>query len=185
MRYIVYFLFFTYSLCANASHIIGGDIYYDYLGNNNYKFVLTLHRDCASDGAEFDNPLMLSVYVANGNPYQTIQVPFTGSVFIPLDFDNPCATAPSGICVERAIYETVLNLPPIQGGYDVSYQRCCRGPEIVNIINPDDTGLTLTTHVPGIETGFTDNSSPRFTNYPPFLLCNNEQIVFDHDGPHC
>ena len=180
MRYIVYFLFFIHSLCANASHIIGGDIYYDYLGNNNYKFVLTLYRDCASDGAEFDNPLMLSVYVANGSPYQTIQVPFTGSVFIPLDFDNPCATAPSGICVERAIYETVLNLPPIQGGYDVSYQRCCRGPEIVNIINPDDTGLTLTTHVPGIETGFTDNSSPRFTNYPPFLLCNNEQIVFDH-----
>ena len=180
MRYIVYFLFFINTLCANASHIIGGDIYYDYLGNNNYKFVLTLYRDCASDGAEFDNPLMLSVYMANGSSYQTVQVPFAGSVFIPLDFNNPCATAPGGICVERAIYETVLNLPPIQGGYNVSYQRCCRGPAIVNIVNPDDTGLTLTTHVPGIETGFTDNSSPRFTNYPPFLLCNNEQIVFDH-----
>ncbi len=180
MRYIVYFLFFMNTFCANASHIIGGDIYYDYLGNNNYKFVLTLYRDCASDGAEFDNPLMLSVYMANGSSYQTIQVPFTGSVFIPLDFDNPCATAPGGICVERAIYETVLNLPPIQGGYNISYQRCCRGPSIVNIVNPDDTGLTLTTHVPGIETGFTDNSSPRFTNYPPFLLCNNEQIAFDH-----
>lgn len=180
MRYIVYLLFMINALSFKASHIIGGDIYYDYLGNNNYKFVLTLYRDCASDGAEFDNPLMLSVYTANGSSFQTIQVTFTGSVFIPLDFDNPCATAPVGICVERAIYETVINLPPIQGGYNISYQRCCRGPAIVNIVNPDDTGLTLTAHVPGIETGFTENSSPRFTNYPPFLLCNNEQIVFDH-----
>ena len=45
--------------------------------------------------------------------------------------------------------------------YTVSYQRCCREPNVTNIIQPDDTGLTLSTHVPGISTGFTNNSSPR------------------------
>jgi hypothetical protein len=45
---------------------------------------------------------------------------------------------------------------------------------------PDDTGITLTTHVPGSDTGFTANSSPRFTNYPPILLCNNDQLDFNH-----
>lgn len=163
-----------------ASHIIGGDMYYDDIGNGNYRFTITLYRDCNSGGAEFDDPLMLSVFKSDGSLYQNVQVPFPGSVFVPLNFDNPCATAPTGICVERAIYQTILNLPPTQGGYSVSYQRCCRGPSIVNIVNPDDTGLTLTTNVPGIETGFTDNSSPRFSNYPPFLICNNEQISFDH-----
>jgi gliding motility-associated-like protein len=28
----------------------------------------------------------------------------------------------------------------------------------------------------------TANSSPRFTNYPPLLLCNNEDLVFDHSA---
>ena len=36
------------------------------------------------------------------------------------------------------------------------------------------------TVVPGSDTGFTANSSPRFTNYPPVLLCNNDELVFNH-----
>ena len=165
-----------------ASHIIGGDIYYDYLGGNNYRFYITLYRDCISDGAEYDDPLRLSVYKQNQDLYQTVDVAFPGSNFVPLDFNNPCATAPSGICVERAVYQKVLNLPPTPGGYAITYQRCCRGPDIVNIVNPDDTGLTLTTQVPGSDTGFSNNSSPRFTNYPPYLICNNDELVFDHSA---
>jgi len=99
---------------------------------------------------------------------------------LPVQFNNPCATPPNNMCVQRAIYTAVVNLPPIPGGYDVSYQRCCRGPNVTNLVNPDNTGLTLTTHVPGSETGFTSNGSPRFTNYPPILLCNNDQLVFNH-----
>lgn len=165
---------------SSASHIIGGDIYYDHLGNNQYRFFITLYRDCASTGAQFDNPLYLSVFTQSNNHYQTVQVPFPGSVILPVNFNNPCATQPSGICVERAIYQVVLTLPPIQGGYTVSYQRCCRGPNITNLQFPDDTGLTLVATIPGSDTGATNNSSPRFNNYPPVLLCNNDQLVFDH-----
>lgn len=171
---------FFISFQANASHIIGGDIYYDYLGNNQYRFVITLYRDCNSTGAAYDNPLKLAIYKANGQLFQNVDVPFPGSVHLPIIFNNPCATPPTNICVERAIYTTVVTLPPMQGGYNVAYQRCCRGPNVTNLVNPDDTGLTLTTHVPGGETGFTNNSSPRFSNYPPVLLCNNDQLVFNH-----
>ena len=60
-------LFLTFIFClffqqVRASHIIGGDIYYDFLGNNQYRFFITLYRDCASTGAEYDNPLYLSVF---------------------------------------------------------------------------------------------------------------------------
>ena len=50
---------------AFASHIIGGDIYYDDLGGGNYRFFITLYRDCNSDGAQYDDPLKLSVYRQN------------------------------------------------------------------------------------------------------------------------
>jgi gliding motility-associated-like protein len=178
------FLFFTllFTGWLKASHIIGGDIYYDYLGNNQYRFFITLYRDCASTGAQYDNPLYLSIFTQGSNHYQTVQVPFPGSVILPVNFNNPCATQPSGICVERAIYQVVLTLPPIPGGYTVSYQRCCRGPNITNLQFPDDTGLTLVAQIPGSNTGASNNSSPRFTNYPPVLLCNNDQLVFDHSA---
>ncbi|NBX79938.1 MAG: PKD domain-containing protein [Flavobacteriales bacterium] len=180
MKYFFYIFLFFISFSANASHIIGGDIYYDYLGNNQYRFFITLYRDCNSTGAAYDNPLQLAIYKANGQLFQNIEVPFPGSVVLPINFNNPCATPPTNICVERAIYSIVVTLPPMQGGYNVAYQRCCRGPNVTNLISPDDTGLTLTTHVPGGETGFTNNSSPRFTNYPPVLLCSNDQLVFNH-----
>ncbi|MEY3083861.1 MAG: hypothetical protein RL037_41 [Bacteroidota bacterium] len=180
---IVAIVFILFSLISvRASHIIGGDIYYDYLGNNQYRFFITLYRDCNSTGAEYDNPLKLTIYNASGALIQDLSVPFPGSIVLPLQFNNPCATPPSNICVQRAIYTVVVTLPPIPGGYTISYQRCCRGPNISNLINPDDAGLTLTTHVPGSETGFTNNSSPRFTNYPPILLCNNEEKVIDHSA---
>lgn len=181
MKQLALFLFLILGFNGRADHIIGGDIYYDDLGGGNYKFFITIYRDCNAEGAWFDNPLKLTVY-NNNNLIQNIDVPFPGYVTLPVEFNNPCATAPSNVCVQRAIYETTVFLPPVVGGYTLSYQRCCRGPNVTNIVNPDDTGLTLTTHVPGSETGFTNNSSPRFSNYPPILLCAGEEMIFDHSA---
>jgi gliding motility-associated-like protein len=170
---------------GKASHIIGGDIYYDYLGNNQYRFYITLYRDCASSGAAYDDPLQLAIHLGNGNLFQNVSIPFPGSTPVPLDFNNPCATPPGGICVEKATYITVVTLPPTPLGYDISYQRCCRGPNVTNLITPDDTGITLTTHIPGSNVGdgtFYQNSSPRFVTYPPILLCNTEAKVFNHSA---
>jgi len=166
---------------ARASHIVGGDIYYDYLGNNEYRFYISIYRDCNSTGAQFDSPLFLAVY-NNGNLIQNVAVPFPGDANVPVVFNNPCVTPPNNICTENAIYVTEITLPPVVGGYTISYQRCCRGPNITNLVNPDDTGFTLTCEVPGVNTNAWVNSSPRFTNYPPQLLCNNEDLYFDHSA---
>ena len=181
MKGICLFFFFLLAFNSRADHIIGGDIYYDDLGGGNYKFYITIYRDCNAEGAWFDDPLKLAVY-NNNNLIQNVDIFFPGYITLPIDFNNPCATAPTDVCVQRAIYEKTLNLPPVAGGYTVSYQRCCRGPNVMNIVNPDDTGLTLTTHVPGTETGISNNSSPRFSNYPPTLLCVGEELVFDHSA---
>lgn len=182
MKIKILFFIMLLSSQLKASHIIGGDIYYDYLGNNQYKFFITLYRDCNSTGAQYDDPMKLTIYKANGSLFTNLDVPFPGSNYVPIPFNNPCATPPNNLCVEKAVYTIVVTLPPITGGYNVSYQRCCRGPNVTNLVYPEDTGLTLTTHVPGSETGFTINSSPRFTYYPPMLLCNNEQKTIDQSA---
>lgn len=182
MRFIIAILLLMTLTPARASHIVGGDIYYDYLGNNQYLFTINLYRDCNSTGAQYDNPLSLGVFNANGVLIQDVPVTFPGAQQIPVVFNNPCVIPPNNICTEHASYQVTLTLPPIVGGYYVSYQRCCRGPNITNLSNPDDTGITLSTHIPGSDTGNQVNSSPRFTNYPPLLLCNNEDLIFDHSA---
>ena len=167
-------------LITNASHIVGGEIYYDYLGSNNYQFYISVYRDCLSTGASFDSPLYLAVYNENNLLIQNISVPYPGSSNVPIIFNNPCVTPPSNVCTENALYTTIINLPPSQGGYNITYQRCCRGPNISNLVNPDDAGFTLTCHVPGGNNFI--NSSPRFTNYPPLVLCNNADLIFDHSA---
>jgi len=162
-----------------ASHIVGGDIYYDYLGNNNYKFYIVVYRDCFSSGAAFDNPLPLGVF-SNAGLEKTVDVPYPGNQYLPVQFNNPCATPPSNVCTEKSTYTTIINLPPKVGGYTISYVRCCRGPNITNLIYPDGTGIAIFTKIPGSETGNQFNSSPRFTNYPPLLLCSNDNFIFDH-----
>tara|TARA_Y100000385_G_scaffold291751_1_gene371976 strand:+ start:2122 stop:4776 length:2655 start_codon:yes stop_codon:yes gene_type:complete len=169
------------SLTSNASHIVGGEIYYDYMGNNVYRFYISVYRDCNSTGAQFDNPLSLSIY-NNGALVQNVNVGFPGSVPVPVVFNNPCVSPPNNICTENALYTVDVNLPPAVGGYTVTYQRCCRGPNVTNINNPDNTGFTLTCVVPGINTGAIINSSPRFNDYPPLLLCNNDDLIFDHSA---
>ncbi len=182
MRSALIIAFTFFASLANASHIVGGEIYYDYLGNNNYRFYISVYRDCFSTGAAFDDPLVLTIYNSSNQMIQNISVPFPGSQNVPVVFNNPCVTPPNNICTENALYQTVVNLPPTPGGYTISYQRCCRGPNISNLVNPDDTGFTLTCVVPGTTNNNYINSSPRFNDYPPLLLCNNEDLIFDHSA---
>ena len=51
-----------------ASHIVGGEMYYDCLGGTTYRVTVKLYRDCLSDGAAYD--MMLPVTVFNGDNIQ-------------------------------------------------------------------------------------------------------------------
>ena len=175
-------LFLIIPVNVFASHIIGGEIWYDYLGGDQYRIHIALYRDCASTGAAYDNPLSLGIFNSNNQLVQEVSVPFPGSNNLQVVFNNPCVTPPSGICAERAIYTTIITLPPTPGGYTAAYQRCCRGPNVTNLNNPDDTGLTLSTFITGTNSNALVNSTPRFTNYPPLVLCNNEDLIFDHSA---
>ncbi len=181
-KFLTTVVFLKLCLFAFASHIVGGDLYYDYLGNNNYRITLVLYRDCASTGAAYDDPMSIGVFDMNNNLVQDVRIPFPGSVTLPVVLSNPCVTPPAGICTERAIYQEIINLPPTAGGYNLAYQRCCRGPNVSNLIVPDDTGLTLVTHITGTGSNALVNSSPRFNNYPPLVICNNDLLNFDHSA---
>lgn len=170
---------FAFNIDVYATHIIGGEIYYDCLGNNQYRITVKVFRDCFAGQAPFDNPLNLGIYNGNGILVQNLLMDFPGSNFVPPVITNPCFQAPNNVCVEVAVYQEIVTLPPNVNGFTLVYQRCCRNNSIVNIFNPGATGSTYTASIPPPSLA-SCNSSPRFTNFPPIVLCVGDNLNFNH-----
>lgn len=162
-----------------ASHIVGGELYYDCLGNNQYRITAKIYRDCFSTGADFDSPMPVTIFTGNNQFVRVEDFTYPGNTLIPVTFSNPCVTPPNNICVQEAIYTKIITLAPSATGYKIAYQRCCRGPAVQNLLNAEDVGLTLMAVIPPAAT-VDCNSSPRFNNFPPLMLCNNDPLVFNH-----
>ncbi|HXH18481.1 MAG TPA: PKD domain-containing protein [Chitinophagales bacterium] len=168
-----------------AAHIVGGEMYYECLGNNTYRITLKIYRDCYSFGqnvAWFDNPAYIGIYTADGNLFSEQQVYLTlGPDTIPPETRNPCLQAPANVCVEEGVYEFTIYLPPASGGYDIVYVRCCRNATVQNIFTPNAVGATYSAHIP--DPGVAScNSSPYFSDFPPIVICANAPINFDHSA---
>lgn len=183
MRPLLFAFFLAAGLLSShalfASHIIGAEISYTYLGGNKYRIILDVYRDCYYGEAPFDSPAHITirndagVFVNNLN----LQPLYTDT--IPNNIANdPCLFPPDDVCVEHARYEgtATLNGP---GGFYFIYQRCCRNQTISNIYEPDETGSTYFVYLSPTARALA-NSSPRFGFYPPVFVCVNEPIEHPH-----
>lgn len=175
------------SAWVGATHIVGGELNYTSLDENNYKIELQLYIDCE-----------------NGNPSAIAQDEFaqiavfskkTGLLIPNLSFDfdrgNPtrvtktnynCIKASPNACVDAYTYDTIINLPYLEGGYILSFQRCCRNHTILNLNSPATLGANFWTEINNMEDRLKSNSSPYFKNLPPNFLCTNTELVFDHSA---
>lgn len=170
-----------------ATHIVGGEMYYEDLGNNEYLITLIVYRDCDpnsnTNNTDFDPSASLGIY-QSGELFDAIFIDLQQSnvEFVPVVLDNPCFVLPPNLCVERAMYETTVFLPESPFDYHLVYQRCCRNPTIVNLFLPENSGATFTTQIPGNTLTQEESSSPRFIAFPPVALCNNAEFTFDHSA---
>lgn len=177
-------LFLLFGTRAVATHIVGGELYYDCLGNGQYRLTLKLYRDCNNGQAPFDDPANISIFSAASNQLiQNISIPFPGSSNVPFTTSNPCFQAPPNVCVEEAVYTIVVTLPENTNpaGLIMAYQRCCRNNTILNISDPGGTGSTYAESTPPSAIA-PCNSSPRFDNFPPIALCVGDSLIFDHSA---
>lgn len=171
---------FLFLFQANATHILGGEIYYDSLGNDNYKVTIVLYRNCNS-GTQFDQTLGYTVFNADNSIYFNYFTSDKVITTVPPPND-PCIIPPSGLCTERAIYTDTITLLQNTMGYYLSYERCCWANNIVNMVSPGTNGLTLTCYVPSTLLTTTINQAARFINEPPLLLCSDLDLDFDHSA---
>ena len=182
-RITVSVLFFLLSTTgAKATHIVGGEIFYDCLGNNNYRITLKVYRDCINGQAPYDNPATIGIFDVNGNLLDTLSMVFPGSSPVPPTINSVCYTPPTSVCVEEAVYVEIKNMPNIPAtGLFLTYQRCCRNNSILNLVNPGNVGASYDIRIPPPSQAICNNSC-RYNNFPPIYLCQGAPLVFDHSA---
>jgi gliding motility-associated-like protein len=173
---LLYVLLTCYS--AKATHIVGGELNYKNLGSNNYEIRLTVYRDCYVGVPPFDNPAYVGIFNSSNQLLQTLTMTFRGLDTLPPTINDPCTIPPLDFCYEVTTYIDTINLPPLAGGYQISYQRCCRNVNILNIVNPSCVGATYYATIPGPEV-VAVNSNPVIKFWPPPFICVDKPWIFD------
>ncbi len=178
--YRLWFLitFFALGFSAHASHLVGGELSYRCVGNNNYEVKLVIYRDCFNGIPPLDPSVAVSIFNSSKQLVQNLLIPLGQVKSLPLQAPNNCSTLPTNVCTEKGIYLDTVYLPPVAGGYVIVHQRCCRNYTITNINNlTEDKGSTFTTSIPSNDS--TCNSSARYNSDPPVVLCLNQRVDLD------
>ncbi len=180
-----------------ATHIVGGTIYYECLGDNgdgtiNLEITCLLYRDTETNGAPCDGSPTFGLYSQNvdgsWSHVQNLPTTLLGPPTPVIPNDDPCLDEPTeDVGVETCNYRfPINNLPKINQAYMISYQRCCRNMTINNILAPGETGIALTVEILPLAQDLC-NSNPVANSFPPIFICNGfplnvDQSFTDPDG---
>ena len=177
---------------AHASHALGADLTYEYVGTannpNQYRVKARLVRDATS---LVDDP-QITLTCGMNECGTALPGSFTTTLFrtsqVPMP--NGC-TGAGGIYYEVAILEGLVQLPPARWTLSLNIQNRTRG--VVNIAQSDMMSLYVTavldnTSVPGSTSPRVINSSPQFTTDQLIQLSNAQAqqryslSAFDAEG---
>lgn len=187
MRRLAFILILLCSLETYAGHLIGGEIFYECLGDGRYAIGLTMYRDCYATGqnvvTSFDNFVRISIYEALTNQLDTVLIVTKpqDSTRIPLVLNVPCMEDPPDLCVVGMTYRDTIDLDVPEGGLLLINQRCCRTPDALNIVNPSTIGSTYMATIPDSSVA-PCNSSPKFNQVPPIALCTGIYLDLDYSA---
>lgn len=174
-----------------ASHIVGGEVSYDTVGVDGngdmvYHIRFELFRDCNTSvtfpGDGFGAPFHFTIFDDANAVFLYDTIDFSGANVLPLVYDDPCVEPPDDICIESAVYDTIIALPIISGDYTISYQVGNWSGDYVNFDDPAGTGMTIESTIPGTsKVGNIANNSPRFEEYPQIVFCLNSELVISNN----
>ncbi len=184
---LIIFLFF-FANQSFASHLLGGEIVWECLPTGQYRFTLTLYRDCTGI------PLTSTVESLNNNANATITCTKIATNYINKECNAPvlCSSTPAGYigAIEQHVYRSgpiTLNGTPPASGWYFTWNSCCRPPTVTNLQAPSGQGYTLRAFMfpfvpPGSTTALPANpcydASPDFLEAPDVTVCAGFDAVY-------
>lgn len=184
---------------AHADHIIGGEMYHDFIGKrdnkNVYRITTVLYRDeSCSSCATLDKTIYLGVFDSESNKLVPLNITedYVQAFLFETEFAQvgnmpQCIQNLPALKFKAYKYRCEVALPENKKGYSVAYQICCRVYDIVNILYQNESqGTSYFTTIPGTEVTGIDkaDNSPRFGNEVSVFCHNNKfKINFEAIDP--
>jgi gliding motility-associated-like protein len=170
-------IFLVLSSSANASHIFGGEMIYEYLGPgaapNTKKYLITLRlfRDNNGGGAPMPPNVFIGVFDYGTKTHYPstltyYDVPKASESPVPINV-SPCISGAVTGNYSIGTYPLIVDLPDNPEGYICAYETCCRIAGLQNVTPPGGTGgpgSTYVCRIPGANQLPVNqhNSSPQF-----------------------
>ena len=192
--------------CSWATHLLGGNVGYVYLGETApgsgqyaYQVYMEFYLNCGSDSnwptlaALVDaggGSLPLGVYTQDPqNPnadkqlFTTVDMFLEDSLNIIPDLPNGC-TVGAGLCAKKGLFTGQVILPLSFAGYHLYFHNFSRNITIDNLFDPNQTGIGYYAFIPPT---LVNNSSPVWIGIPTPFLCITDTTTFinsasDPDG---
>jgi hypothetical protein len=177
MKRILFFLAFvlTASFGARASHILGGDIQYKYVGDstgvlNQYRIKLVIYWEQTAFDPGATQTVTIRSASCNINTNLTVTRP--GAAF-------SAASLGAYDCIAQGAnssqYNPMVNvywgyvvLPQVCNDYYMYWQTCCRVGNITSLVNSFGDGFYFETE---LNNTLGKNSSPSFVSIPLSYIC--------------
>ncbi|MEM9325621.1 MAG: gliding motility-associated C-terminal domain-containing protein [Bacteroidota bacterium] len=168
MRKVLGLLLTFVAITGQANHIVGGEIEFIHLRNNEYRIQIVQYFDDANPINPGPEATATVRIFRNGDNSLVSQhlLFFESREIIP--YTNPeCAI--DELRTSRVIWATNLILNPDNysdpAGYYIVWERCCRNANLVNVVNPLGTGMKYTLEFPPLI-----RNDQRFFNSSPVLF---------------
>lgn len=181
---------FLLTLCCSyqvkATHLMGGNITYSYLGVNatgqkQYAVNATLFRDC--NGINMPSSAFITLSSAScGTVNATLQNFGGGLTVTPLcpgeaDICDPSVPgSASTFGVQSWLYRGTVTLPDCGNDWLIYWSSCCRNNAITTLTNAGS--FYVEAQLDNTVTG--GNSSPAFNNDPTLFLCANQENSYNN-----
>ncbi len=170
---------------SKATHIMGGDITYQWISGNSYLVNVSLYRDCA--GLALPASADIAVYSSSCQDSFVVTIPLISNASIQASCNSLLSSCNGGSALgyERGIYQDTITLPASCSDWHFIYANCCRNATITNLVNGGAYGALFSARLDNLHQPF--NNSPVFLADPVLLLSTGTyyQInngAFDPDG---
>jgi len=177
---LLLFLLVIISFWSFADHIVGGELQFHHNGGNTYLITLNFYfNDLTGSPAAKDAQEYVSIFRKKDNKRMEV-------VYLPKVSDFQIPNIGGGKCsngnVQTNLIKYVTNVTLYSSdysdsaGYYISWERCCRNSTIVNLNDPDNTGITIYLEFPPLTQ---INSSPVFKDLQNIYGCKGHPFYFD------
>ena len=166
---------FSFTSNVNATHISGGDLSYECVGQDSFLVTLKLFRDCAGIAAPSNAVVNFSSSCGGVATTTLVQVSSAEvSQLCPTQIASSTCNGGVWPGLQEYIYSGIVVLSPPCNSWTMSWASCCRNTAVTNV-SPNGTYIYSTLYS-GVDTC---NSSPYFTSAPVPFVCLNQSVNYN------